>query len=390
MSEPLANVALPGRPGAWTLRLEGDRVADLRPVAGAPTQLALPAFADLHVHADRAFVQASQPPRSLLHAIELTQQLRAHATDSEMRVRAERLLSAAHSHGTVHVRSHADVDEVVGIRAVQATLAAGTTFAGRMEVEIVAFADELTDPRTDSGARLLAEAVAAGATHLGAVPALYPDPGASVDALLRLARSLGVPVDLHLDEGLDPDGFLLETLAELTQAHGLEGKVTAGHCCALAAVDEDLAARTVAKVATAGIEVIALPALNLYLQDRGGAPRLRGVTLVRDLLAAGVPVRFASDNVCDLFFPFGDADPLEAAYLAAIAAHVEDDDALLAGICAGRARIEAGDPANLVVLDATSLRDAIARRPASRVVVRGGVVQEPAYAMQSISTSTSG
>jgi cytosine deaminase len=154
-------------------------------------------------------------------------------------------------------------------------------------------------------------------------------------------------------------------------AHGLEGRVTAGHCCSLAAVAPELAAQAVERVATAGITIVALPALNLYLQDREGS-RLRGVTLVRDLLAAGVAVRFGSDNVRDVFFPYGDADPLEAAWLAGLAAHVDDEDALLAGIADGRTRVEEGDDADLVVVDAASFQDALARRPGGRLVLRAG------------------
>jgi cytosine/creatinine deaminase len=377
MTETLSNVALPGRVGAWSVALADGVVASVEPAPGPVQGLVLPAFADLHVHADRAFIRAPRPPESLLDAIELTAALRAKMTDDDMRGRAERLLGIAHGHGTVRVRTHADVDEVVGVRAVHACLAAAETFSGRVDVEVVAFADERTDPATADGARRVGEAAGAGATHVGAVPALYPDPVASIDALLSIAHSLGLPVDLHLDEDLDPAGFLLEALADSTVAHGLEGRVTAGHCCALASVAEDVAERTIAKVAAAGIEVIALPALNLYLQDRGHSPRRRGITLVRGLLAAGVPVRFGSDNVRDLFYPFGDADPLEAAWLASVAAHVDDEDALLAGICAGRTRVEVGDVADLVAIDASSFRNALARRPAGRIVYRGGVAQTP-------------
>ena len=151
--------------------------------------------------------------------------------------------------------------------------------------------------------------------------------------------------------------------------------MTASHCCALASVDEATARRTIERVAAAGITVIANPALNLYLEDRGPVtPRLRGLTLVHELVAAGVPVRFGSDNVQDVFYPYGSADPLEAAWLAALGAHVDDEDVLLAGICGGRTRIEVGDPADLVLVDADSVRDALARRPAARTVVRAGTV----------------
>jgi hypothetical protein len=52
---------------------------------------------------------------------------------------------------------------------------------------------------------------------------------------------------------------------------------------------------------------------------------------------------------------------------------VDDEEALLAGICDGRTRVEVGDPAELVVIEADSLRDALARRPGRRVVVGGGI-----------------
>src|SRR5215813_890716 len=89
-------------------------------------------------------------------------------------------------------------------------------------------------------------------------------------------------------------------------------------------------------------------------------------------LAEGVEVRFASDNVRDVFYPYGDADPLEAAWLAAISAHVDDVEALVGGIAGGRSGIAVGDPADLVLVDAVSLEDALARRPAGRTVVRRG------------------
>src|SRR5262249_55089251 len=126
-------------------------------------------------------------------------------------------------------------------------------------------------------------------------------------------------------------------------------------------------------IARAGITVIALPETNLFLQDRGAATRRRrGVTLARELAAAGVPVRFGTDNVRDWFFPFGDGDMLDTALFATLAAGVDDNAALLAGLCDGRTGLAPGDPADIVLVPATSIEDALARRPAGRVVFRRG------------------
>lgn len=368
-------VLLPGRTGVYELELEGGLVRAISPSASAEGRLALPAFADLHVHADRAFARGPRPPRSLADAIALVTEIKLACTEELVRARARRLFERALCHGSLRVRTHVDVDELVGERALLGVLAAREELAGRLDVEIVAFATAFTDPASPDGEHRLRRALAAGADLLGAVPAFHPDPTASVESLLDLAVACDTDVDVHLDETVDPERFQLELLADATLARGLEGRVTASHCCALASVDARTARRAIDKVAAAGITVIALPALNLYLEDRGGAtPRRRGITLVQELAEAGVPVRFGSDNVCDVFYPYGDADPLEAAWLAALAAHVDDEELLLAGVCAGRTRIEEGDPADLVLVAADSVRDALACRPAGRTVLRGGEV----------------
>jgi cytosine deaminase len=376
----LGPVVLPGLDGAHELELADGTVAAVRRIADVAElpRLVLPAFADLHLHADRAYATGPRPPRSLDDAVELVSEVKRASSEDAIRRRALLLLERALAHGTVRVRTHVDVDELVEERALRGVLAARAELDGRVDVEIAAFATKLCDPTTAEGRRRLVSAVDAGADVLGAVPAFHADADASITALLRLAHELDVRADLHVDETTDPHALRLERLADETLALGLEGRVSASHCCSLASVAPRDARRTVEKIAAAGICVIVQPALNLYLQDRGDAtPRARGLTLVRELHDAGVPVRFGSDNVGDVFYPYGDADPLESAFLAAIGAHVDDEDVLLAGICDGRTRVEVGDPADLVVLDAGSVREAIARRPPARTVVRAGVVVSP-------------
>jgi cytosine/adenosine deaminase-related metal-dependent hydrolase len=85
-----------------------------------------------------------------------------------------------------------------------------------------------------------------------------------------------------------------------------------------------------------------------------------------------VPVRCGTDNVRDWFFPLGDGDMLETALFATVAAHVDDPAALIGAICDGRRAIAEGDIADLVLLPAESLDDALARRPVDRCVFKAG------------------
>jgi cytosine/creatinine deaminase len=378
MPRVLPAVTLADRGGAWNVAISDGRVASVDPAAGpAEGRLLLPAFHEPHTHADRAFAPVPHRPRSLIEAIEAAEILRERSTAEEVEARAWRLFERATAHGVTRLRTHVDHSPMDGgVRDRRAVRTAATQFSGRLEVEIVAFASREFDPVRPATRAALAAALEDGADLLGAFIALSPDPPASLDALLNLAVDTDASVDVHLDEHGDPAASLLEYLAEATIARGLEGRVTAGHCCALAALEQEPARRVVEKVAAAAITVIALPALNLYLQSRDQAsprpstPRMRGITLIHELLAAGVPVRFGADNVRDPFYPYGDADPLETAWLASVAAQLDDSRALLAGVCGGRSAVRVGDPAELVLVPADSLEDALARRPAPRQLVR--------------------
>jgi len=239
---------------------------------------------------------------------------------------------------------------------------------------VVAFAGAHYDPLDADVRHGLRDAVALGATLLGAVPAYYADPCASIDALLDLAAVLDVGVDVHLDEHLDAARSVSGHFAAAVRLHGLGGRATLSHGCAMSGLDVEQRTRVIDAIASAGITVVCLPNTNLYLQDRReGAPQRRGLAPLRELASAGVPLRFASDNVRDAFFPYGSADLLDVAQLIAVAGHIEDPSILVQGICNGCDKIQVGDEANFVLVPGSTLVDTIAERPRERVVVRRGL-----------------
>ncbi len=199
------------------------------------------------------------------------------------------------------------------------------------------------------------------------------DPPHALAALLDLAERADLSVDIHLDEHLEPGKMLTGLVADAVIARRLQGRVTLSHLCVLAALEDKAAAALIDKLARAEIGVVALPETNLFLQERGRTtPVRRGITRVRELLTAGVKVRLGTDNICDWFFPFGDGDMLETARMAAIASHLDDVPQLIAAACDGRRAIEEGNVADLVLVQASSFDDALARRPSERIVFKAG------------------
>jgi len=352
------------------------QVSCISPSAGPPRWFCIPPLADLHVHANRAFTPPSSRPRGLEDAVGNVAGLFASFDATDYRDHAMMLIDAARRHGTTRLRTHADVDPAVGLQAVAGSLDARGRCREDVDVEVVAFAAAGADPATAEGRAMLRDAVAMGADFIGAAPAFCAEQMATIDAVLDLAAELSVPVDMHLDEHLDPDRCASGYVAEATMARAMEGRVTIGHACAVAMLPSTARSRLIEALAEARITVIALPRTNLYLQDAATSlPIRRGVAPVREMSLAGVPVRFASDNVRDAFFPYGDADLVGVARDGILASHLDESQQVVAAICDGRVVLEEGDCADMVLLRGTDFDALIADPPARRWVVRRGQPQ---------------
>ena len=375
MSTPLAPVILPAREGAYSITLRDGLIADiaLSGDSGAAPWLALPAFANLHAHADRSFTVTSFRPHSFADALVASAAARAAFTSEDVQRRATVFLERSLAHGVTRVRTHTDVDPVVSMKSIEGVLAAKSAMAGRVDVDVIAFSTSRNDLSQPDAIVRLKDAIDRKPDFLGLSINSATDPKRALEVLLDLSEASGLPIDLHIDEHLLPDKMVAPMAVEMVTTRGLGGRVTFSHLCVLAVLDPSSAGKLIDGIAQADITVIALPETNLFLQDRGDiTPRRRGITLARELIAAGVKVRFGTDNVRDWFFPFGDGDMLDTALFATVAAGVDGDGDLMASLCDGRTALSPGEPADLVLVPASSIEDALARRPTGRIVFKSG------------------
>jgi len=371
----IGSVSLPGTGGVFSLTLRNGAIASIRPAeqSGDAAWLVLPGLVNLHAHADRSFTVQTFRPKSFADALAAASAARAEFTAADVEARATRLLERSLGHGITRIRTHTDVDPVVELRSMEGVLAAKQAMAAKIDVDIIAFSTSRNDLADWSAVSRLQDAVGMGANLIGASLNSSADPPRALEALLDLAEQSSLPVDIHLDEHLEPHQMLAGTVADAIIARNLQGRVTLSHLCVLSALNPRIAGELIKKLARAEVTVVALPETNLFLQERGEpSPIRRGVTLVRELLTEGVKVRLGTDNVRDWFFPFGDADMLDTGLFAAVTAHLDDEAELLAALCDGRRTIAEGDVGDLVLLKATSFDDALARRPAERIVFKAG------------------
>jgi cytosine deaminase len=191
---------------------------------------------------------------------------------------------------------------------------------------------------------------------------------------------------MHVDETDDPGARTLHYYAVKALREGWMGRVAADHVTALAAYDDTYAAKVIGLVAHAGMSVVTLPGKLMRGGVRDKEPKRRGITRVKELLAAGVNVSYGQDVIKDGFIPvFGTGDPLQVGFLLAYAAqfstrgHIETlyDMATVNGARLMRLPdygLEVGRRADLVVIGAPSVQEAYRTQPARIAVVHEGRV----------------
>ena len=388
----LCDLAIDGTVLAAVTRTALGAVPDGATVVDLGGALVFPGFVDAHVHLDKAHTWVRAPNRSgtFNEAIDALGRDKDHWTADDLRRRAAFALRCAWEHGTRLIRTHVDTWLPGGEAGHEVMQELREAWRGRIELQTVPLT--LISSLTGAGGEALIDlAIRHGACALGGFSRMEPDLPEQLDRLLALARDRQVGVDLHVDENGDPREEVLRAVAEAVLRNQFELPVVCGHCCSLAVQEPARQRSTIELVREAGVRVIALPLCNLYLQDRRGAafprtPHWRGLTLVQDLMAAGVPVACASDNVRDAFFAFGDLDATEVYLEAVRLAHLDERLPESIGVVTSAAadligrpdlgRITPGLPAHLVVFPARSFSEFLSRPGSRRRLVDGEVIRE--------------
>ena len=356
-------------------------------------RLLVPGFGESHLHLDIALMNDwEQPgrPKPFRSPVELNQEVerrRRSFSRQEIETRAGRALELASRHGVTAMRAQCHVDTEVGLRHLEALLSVKEKYRHRVSLQIVAFPQQglLRDVKTMD---LFREAFHMGADVMGCASDLDcgTDFHAHFDAALQLAMELDVDLDMHADLGIPPQVSLdeLEVVyaAKRVLESGYQGRVTAGHVCALDSALPDVADQAIALINEAQISVISQP--DMYRLGREDMHHVRrGLTRVKRLLAAGVNVAYASNNVRDAYRPLGNFDLLEEGLVLAYGAHmdsVEELETLLKMSTYHAAKLmrlegyglQTGCQADFVVLDAPSPSAAIVGQAEKLYVFKAG------------------
>jgi cytosine deaminase len=207
-----------------------------------------------------------------------------------------------------------------------------------------------------------------------------------VKALCEIAAERGLRVDMHCDESDDPLSRHIETLAFHAQRLGLHGRVTGSHLTSMHSMDNYYVSKLIPLMAEAQIHVVANPLINITLQGRHDTyPKRRGMTRVKELMDAGINVAFGQDALMDPWYSFGSHDMLEVAHMGLHVAQmtgVEQMRRIFEAVTYNGAGVlgiegyglEPGCHADIVILQAGDVQEALRLKPARLFVIRRGKV----------------
>lgn len=361
--------------------VEGEAVKTI----DAGGKLVTGSFINGHLHLCKVYTLAMMDDEALgaytgeamggaMTAIELAARVKAKYDEAWIIENVRKAVNLAIKFGNTHIRAFADTDTKARLEGVKALIRAREEYKGKVEIQVVAFPQDgvVRDPGAEE---YIEEALKLGADVVGGIPWIeYTDADAQehIDRMFALAKKYNKDVSMLIDDAGDPTLKTLEMLAVKTIKEGWEGRVTAQHARAMALYPEPYYRKIEYLLKRGRIGVVSDPQTGpLYAR-------------VKSLYKAGVNVALGQDDIADAYYPFGRNNMLEVAFLAAHLMWMtsrEEMEILYDLITTNAAKalgiqnygLKEGCDADLVVLNAESVWEAIWNHDAPLYVIKDGV-----------------
>ena len=354
-------------------------------------KLVLPPYVDPHLHLDYVYTlselgQEGAGSGTLFEAIELWPKFKETLTVESVKRLALKGIKDEVSQGVQHIRTHIDVTDP-NFTALKAMLEMKEELKDTVDIQIVAFPQEGMY-MYKGGRDLVEEALKMGADAVGGIPHYEPAREfgeKSVHDIVELALKYDKLIDVHCDETDDPHSRFVELLNALVLMEDYGSRTTASHTCSFGSADNSYAFRMMDLFQKSKMNFISCPTENAYLQGRQDTyPKRRGLTRVKEFLDLGINVAFAQDSINDPWYPMGSGNMMNILDNGIHLAQIMSPEEVKTNfdlITYNGARclniqdhygLEAGKPANFIVLNESSVYEAIRKRVDVLASVRNG------------------
>jgi len=369
-----------GKIAAVQEKIEAQAPVDLQAAGNLVTE----SFVNPHMHLCKVYTLQMMDEEALstyqsgdmgksMTAIELAARVKEKYDERWIIKNVRRAVGEAARYGCTHLRAFADVDSKARLEGVKAVIRAREEFRGLVDIQVVAFAQDGI-VREPEAAELMRQAMELGADVAGGIPWIEyteADIREHVKVVFDLAEQFNTDVSMLVDDAGDPELRSLEYMALETIQRGRPGRSLAHHARAMALYPTPYFQKLVALLKKAGMGVVTDP--------HTGPLHAR----VRDLLNEKVLVCLGQDDISDAYYPYGRNNMLEVAFLAShlLWMMTTADMEILYDMITTRAAqamnlkdygLQVGNAAHLVVLQESSILEALRSHQAPRYVISHG------------------
>ncbi|MCI0551011.1 MAG: amidohydrolase family protein [Anaerolineae bacterium] len=379
--ESLVNI---GISDGQIVSLEERLSGEAKSVIDAEGNLVTESFVNPHLHLCKVYTLQMMDEEALtayqgegmgkaMNAIELAARVKEKYDEAWIIKNVRKAVAQAAMYGNTHIRAFADVDSKARLEGVKALIRAREEFKGIVEIQVCAFAQDgwVREPGAD---KFMRQAMELGADVVGGIPWIeYTDADVQqhVREIFDLAQEFNKDVSMLVDDAGDPGLRSLEAMAVEAIKRGWQGRALAHHARAMALYPQPYVQKVAALLKQAKMGVVSDP--------HTGPLHAR----VKELLAEGVTVCLGQDDISDAYYPFGRNNMLEVAFLAAHLLWMTTSREMemlydMVTVNAAQAmnimnhQLKVGANANLVILDAPNVLEALRNHITPSCVISNG------------------
>jgi cytosine/adenosine deaminase-related metal-dependent hydrolase len=269
-------------------------------------------FVNCHGHFDKSFYITREGLNKSMVDMEekwhMSDDIKKKSTEKEVIERIKKALDILISQGCNHTCSFIDAYGVVGHKNIGAVLKVKKEYRDKINFII---ATQPLGGLIDKKERDLYEEITSKADIAGGLPSKdRPEDNKNFDYLFSIAKNLGKPIHVHIDQENNPNEKDTEKLIKYTKKYHYEGRVTAIHALSVSAQPKNHRKKIYKQLVELGIGVVVCPsaALSMKQLDEYNAPIHNSIANIPEMLEEKVLVSLGIDNICDFYQPFVDGD----------------------------------------------------------------------------------
>ncbi len=349
-------------------------------------KLVSPPFVDAHLHMCKVYTFLMIGEDAIKHyhesdmgtseiAILLASKVKEKYDESWIYENAKKAALEAIEYGTLYIRAFVDTDTKAKLEGIKALLRVRDELKDKITIQVVAFPQDgvVRDPGAEDYIR---KAVEMGADVVGGIPWIElteEEQDYHINSMFEIAKEFNRDVAMLTDDTGDPWLRTTEKLALKAIKEGWIGRVTANHARASSMYPKPYLTKLAQILKKADISLVSDPQTGpLHIP-------------IKFMLNEGVNVALGQDDIADAYYPYGNNNMLEVAF---VNSHIlwmtslKDMDTLYSMITYNAAKamnikdygLKPGARADLVILNASTVYEAIWRHEKPLHVIKNGVV----------------